>query len=189
MNQNKSIKVLIAINILIYVLVGLTSTSFMDFSAPLLISWGGLTNNIYSSYEYWRLFTSMFLHGDIQHLLFNMYCLYMIGTSLSRFISDQHFLLIYFVSGLSSSFASSLLGNYDVSIGASGAIFGVAGFYMMLLMKLKKENQHLDINIFGNIGLFLIVNLAFGFMMPGIDNYAHLGGLIMGVIAFFGLKK
>lgn len=125
--------------------------------------------------EVWRLVTAMFLHGSVPHILFNMMALWQIGSVLEQFLGRSKYLSLYFTAGIAGSVVSYLLNNpMVISVGASGAIFGLMGAYAILVKKLGSR----DNSIWGVIGL----NLAFGFIVPGIDWKAHVGGLIAGAL-------
>ena len=127
--------------------------------------------------EWYRLVTSMFLHGSLTHVAFNMLALWQLGSVLEPMLGRSRYLLLYFLSGLSGSFASLLFNDqYVTSIGASGAIFGLMGAYAVF----ARSRRPWDTSILVVIGL----NLVIGFVVPGIDWHAHLGGLAMG--AAFG---
>ncbi len=127
----------------------------------------------------YRLITSTFIHGDIIHLLFNMYALYIVGSQVERYYGKKKFLIIYFVSGiLGSLFSNVFMSPSSVSIGSSGAIFGLFGSlayftynYRTLLGGFLKSS----------IIPVLIINLFLGFIISGIDVFAHVGGLIGGI--------
>ena len=128
--------------------------------------------------QYWRLITCMFLHGDILHLICNMYALYVVGPRVEDFFGKKKFLLIYFLSGLSGSLLSIGLNNNAVSVGASGAIFGLFG---ALLYFGYTYRGYVGAIIKSQILPAILINLAISFM-PGIDLWGHVGGLIGGVI-------
>ncbi|MDA8210367.1 MAG: rhomboid family intramembrane serine protease [Clostridia bacterium] len=136
--------------------------------------------------QYWRLFTSMFLHIGVAHLLFNSYALYQLGTGAEYLYGSKKFALIYLVAGLWGSVASFLF-SPNISAGASGAIFGLFGAFLYFG---RREPQIFARGLGNGILAALLVNLAFGFVNPGIDNYAHVGGLFGGYLtsAAIGLK-
>lgn len=130
--------------------------------------------------EYWRLFTSMFLHIGPAHLIFNGYALVAIGTELERILGWQRFLVVYLLSGLFGGLASYAF-SINLAAGASGAIFGsigaLAAFFALYRRKLGSWGQRRLANV-----VFLIaINLFLGFTQEGIDNLAHLGGLVSGL--------
>ena len=129
--------------------------------------------------EYYRLFTCMFFHLDFLHILCNMYSLVIIGSQVETYLGKAKFLAIYIISGLIGSlFSASFTTNY--SIGASGAIFGLMG---ALLYFGYHYRLYLSSVIKSQILPLIILNLALGFMTPGIDNAAHIGGLVGGYLS------
>ena len=135
--------------------------------------------------QYYRLFTAMFYHGGIIHLLLNCYSLYVVGTQMESFLGKVKFLLIYLISGLTGSLCSmAFLGN-ATSVGASGAIFGLLGSMLYF-------GYHYRVYL-GNVMKSQIIplialNLAIGFMPnSGIDNAAHIGGLVGGALMTMAL--
>ena len=161
---------LIFINVIVYLLS--------------LVDYNGILNNFANYYlyvqngEYYRLITSMFVHANILHLVSNMYALYVVGPIIEKYYGKGKFLLIYLGSGIIGSLFSVVLTNY-ASVGASGAIFGLFG---ALLYFGYKYRATLDGFLRSSIIPTLLVNLLLGFMIPGIDVSAHLGGLIGGLL-------
>jgi len=129
--------------------------------------------------DYYRLFTSMFLHANLLHLFFNCYALYVIGSQLESFMGKIKFLFIYIFSGILGGFLSIAMSNY-ASIGASGAIFGLLGGMLYFGYHYR---IYLGSVLRSQIIPLIILNLGLGFMSSGIDNFAHIGGLIGGVLA------
>jgi len=125
--------------------------------------------------EYWRILTVALTHGGIAHLFFNMYALLLLGNTLESALGRNKFLLIFLISQIGASFAS-LYANPEnqPSVGASGAIFGLFGAMAVLTKKYGFQDK----SIYAVIG----INFAIGFVLPGIDWQAHLGGLISGVL-------
>ena len=133
--------------------------------------------------EYYRIITGAFLHGNIIHLASNCYALYIVGTQIERFYGKKKFILIYLFSLVCGNMLSISLSSY-ASIGASGAIFGLMGsllyfgyYYRVYLGSTWKEN------ILPVIG----INLLLGFLIPGIDYFGHIGGLIGGILISMAL--
>ena len=133
--------------------------------------------------EVWRLITYMFLHAGIIHLLINMYSLFILGTQTETFIGKWKFLIIYLVSGICGGLMSAAL-TPNVSVGASGAIFGLTG---ALLYFGYHYRTYLGTALRNQIVPVIGVNLLIGFMMPGIDNACHIGGLIGGILTTMAL--
>jgi membrane associated rhomboid family serine protease len=125
--------------------------------------------------EYHRMLTSGFLHGSITHLLFNMLALYWLGTPLEAMLGRWRYVLLYAAALLGGSVASFCFSPVNtLSVGASGAIFGLMGAFVVVAVK-----QKLDLRPFA---VLIILNLAIGFIVPNIDWIAHLGGLAVGAI-------
>ena len=130
--------------------------------------------------EYWRLFTAMFMHGSIPHVLCNCYSLYVIGTQIENFYGKVKYLIIYIFSGfIGCLFSMLFLNSNSASLGASGAIFGLMG---ALLYFGYHYRVYLGQVIKSQILPLILLNLGLGFMLSGIDNSAHIGGLIGGVM-------
>ena len=155
-----------------YVVGGSTSTIH-------LIEWGAKYNPLIVDGEWWRLFTSMFLHIGFLHLFMNSLALYFLGTLVERIYGSVRFIVVYIVAGLTGSLASFAFMD-AVSAGASGAIFGCFG----ALLYFGVIHRELFFRTMGsNVILILVINLVFGFMVQGIDMGAHLGGLAGGFLA------
>lgn len=137
--------------------------------------------------QVWRFFTSMFLHIGTTHLLFNAYALFAFGAEMERVFGRARFITIYVLAGLFGSLASFALHNAGVSAGASGAIFGVIGMQLAYFKKYQKMLGEFGRSRLMNVFFIIGLNLFFGFTMPGIDNLAHLGGLISGTLMAYKL--
>src|SRR4029453_17769939 len=133
-------------------------------------------------HQYWRLFTAMFLHAGLIHLALNMYGLYLFGSIIERIYGQVRFLAIYFASGLMASVASFVFSDSrSVAVGASGAIFGLLGAWVAYNFR-RRGDAFASTNL--RWALMLIgINLVLGFSFAGIDNFAHLGGLVTGAVA------
>jgi membrane associated rhomboid family serine protease len=130
--------------------------------------------------EYWRLWTVTLLHGNELHLFFNMYALYLAGRVVERWYGWLYFLVFYLTCAAAGSIGSFVFGGQVPSVGASGAIFGLFG----LLLAAGRFHHPVDRQsraLVGQLGMLILLNLLFGFAVPGIDNAAHLGGLIAGL--------
>ena len=124
------------------------------------------------------------MHANLAHLFFNMYALWIIGMQLESFIGKWRFLVVYLFSGICGSLLSVSVTPDAVSVGASGAIFGLLG---ALLYFGYHYRVYLGTVIKSQIIPLIIINLALGFMIPGIDNAAHIGGLIGGALMMIGV--
>jgi rhomboid protease GluP len=163
---------------------GLSTLSLLRFGAKFtpLIDLG----------EYFRLITACFLHANIHHLAVNMFLLAILGYRIEPKMERSSYLLLYIVCGLAGSIMSTL-GSIHVGVGASGAIFGLAGFLFMYGRKNWKDMAgQLDPQTYIYLGFSIFYNLISGFTQSGIDNFAHLGGLLAGVliaVSGSGLKQ
>jgi len=169
---------LIAINILIFAYMTIFGQS--NYLINRFATYGPF---IVRYHEYYRLITGAFLHADIIHLLFNCYSLYVIGTQMESFLGKWKFLIIYFVSAITGSLFSIVLTS-GASIGASGAIFGLMG---SLLYFGYHYRVYLGSVLKSQVIPLIVINLLIGFTVSGIDNFAHIGGLIGGVLITMGL--
>ena len=162
---------LIIINVLVFILSVFNDNILPMFAVnrELIVNFG----------QYYRLITGMFLHGGILHLLFNMYALYIIGMQLESFLGKAKYLIVYLLSGIGASMLSIFFSN-SFSIGASGAIFGLMG---ALLYFGYHYRVYLDSVVKSQIIPLIVLNLILGFTLSGIDNWAHIGGLVSGILA------
>lgn len=161
--------ILIGINVIVFIL-----DYFLNSSLTLL---GMKENASIAAGQYWRILTPVFLHGGILHLLFNNYFLYVMGPRIESSFGMLRFAAIYFLSSMTGVILSYLL-NDRPTIGASGALFGLMGAMIPYLLKnrrvLRNSDQMLKA-VLQTIGINLLIGLT-----PGIDNWAHLGGLLGG---------
>lgn len=167
--------------ILMYVIVGIYGYNFFNFDANVLAKFGANNILLIKNGEMWRLLTCAFLHVGLIHLVVNMYSLRVIGPSVEGLIGKGKFVFIYLISAISASLMSLVFVDSNiVSVGASGAIFGLMG---ALLYFGYHYRLYLNDAIKTQIIPVILFNLIIGFMMPGIDNGAHIGGLIGGYLA------
>jgi rhomboid protease GluP len=145
-----------------------------------LLTWGANFRPMTLDGEPWRLFTSTFLHIGIFHLLMNMYALLYIGLLLEPYLGKTRFISAYILTGLTASMASLWWHDFTVSAGASGAIFGMYGVFLAMLTTNLVEKTARQ-SLFSSISVFVGYNLIFG-LQGGIDNAAHIGGLVGGII-------
>lgn len=167
---------LIAINILVYILMMLgyyNNILLYGANIPDLIRQGGI----------YRLLSSIFIHANIMHLICNMYALYVIGPQLESYLGRFKYLIIYLVSGITGNLLSMTFSS-GVSVGASGAIFGLFG---ALLYFGYHYRVYLGTVLKSQLIPLIILNLIIGFMIPNIDNAAHIGGLVGGVLMTIAL--
>ncbi len=168
--------VLLVLNILAFCFVEWKGKSTSLIS---LIQYGAKYNPALMDGEWWRIVTSMFLHIGFLHLFMNMLALFYLGTAVERIYGSLRFTGIYFLAGIFGGLSSFMM-NPQIAAGASGAIFGLFGALLFFGLRHKR----LFFRTMGTNVLFIIgLNLAFGFIVPQVDNSAHLGGLTGGFIA------
>lgn len=138
---------------------------------------------IETGHQYYRLFTCMFMHFGFQHIFYNMLALYFLGDNVERALGKTKYLFLYLISGLGgSSFSlifAVLLGNNIVSAGASGAIFGVVGALLFIVIRNKGRLEDMTT---AKLLLLIGYSLFSGLTSEGIDNAAHIGGLLVGFL-------
>ncbi len=174
---------LIISNIVMFIMTALAGGSIMNIDANLLYDFGGLVtySNMSGASELYRLITSMFLHGDILHIIFNLYALYILGPQLESFFGKKKFFIIYLVSGIVGNLiAMATMPDNTVTIGASGAIFGLIGAFIFFGYHYRVYFGQV---IKSQIIPILLLNLFLGLMVSNISLAGHIGGLIGGVLA------
>ncbi len=175
--------VLIGLNTLVYLMMALQGRNFLNFDVNLLLKWGANAGALTSDGQWWRLLTSTFEHGGLLHIALNMWCLYNLGWLAELLFGRSRFTLLYLMCGIGGSLGSIWWRGNGVSVGASGAIFGIAG--ALIPAMLLHSNPQLRAMLKGqltSIALFVFYNLAFGAASRGTDNAAHIGGLVTGLI-------
>ena len=182
--EAKSVLVLIGINIIFFIAY-LFKDSLINTLALQPSTWTG---------HPWTVLTSMFMHAGVWHILANMFTLYFLGSYLCNVIGDKWFLAVYFIGGIIGSFFFILISLYtpigdpnSAVVGASGAIFAVAGALTAIAPKVKVVVFPIPVPIplwIAIIGGFLLMSF-----LPGVAWQAHLGGLLVGLIAGFFLRK
>lgn len=172
---------LAVINIAVFFLIEITTGSTLE--SDNLVKWGAIYTPYVASGEYWRLFTAMFLHAGIQHLLNNMLLLVVLGTTLEPMLGHVKYLILYLLGGLSGNILSCWFylrsGENVVSVGASGAVFAVMGGLIWVIIRNKGRVQNLSLM---QMMIMLAMSLYFGFVAANVANTAHLGGLAAGFL-------
>jgi len=160
---------LIALNVAIF------GIQFLQGIDTLAVDYGMWPIGIANDGEWWRLFTSAFLHGSFIHIAFNMYVLFFLGPTLERILGHTRFLILYFLAALGGSVASYWFSDINtVSVGASGAIFGLMGALVVAGHRLKYDITQ--------VLVLLGINVVIGFISPNVDWRAHFGGLVVGAV-------
>ena len=172
---------IILICTVMFFITAILNGNLTSISPSTLIKFGANTAMYTKSGEYWRLLTCVFLHAGIIHLSCNMYSLYVIGPQVESFYGKIKYLFIYLFSGITGSILSlAFSSDYSVSIGASGAIFGLLGATLYFGYHYR---VYLGNALKSQIVPIIFLNLGIGFLISGIDNFAHIGGLIGGIFA------
>lgn len=172
--------VIVAANVLIF----LAMTMFGGAgTSEVMIRWGAMYTPLMDQpQEYYRIFTSMFLHFDVAHLTGNMIILIALGDNLERALGKIRYAVLYLLSGVGAGIVSTvynlLLSRTVVAAGASGAIFGVIGALFCLVVKNRGRLEDITAP---RLGMMILYILYSGFTTPGIDNAAHVGGLLTGI--------
>lgn len=172
--------IVVAINIVIFLITDL----FLFSSADALVEWGALGwYEVLKEGEWYRLLTSMFMHGGIDHIFSNMLVLFYLGSCLEQQVGSLRYGVIYLGSGILAGFISMgynmILGDYTVSIGASGAVFGVMGALLCLVIFFREQAGDFNLR---QMAVMVFFGLYGGFADQGVDNAAHVGGLIAGFL-------
>lgn len=180
-SREKCNLLMVVANIVVFVVLELmgstTDTIFM-------LKHGAMYEPLVENYgEYYRLFTCMFLHFGVQHLLYNMLLLIFVGDMLEKIAGKVRYLVIYLGGGLLGNLLSMVVagytGNYAVSAGASGAIFSVLGALFCLVLR---NRDRVNPELRRRLVLMTLLSLVQGFTQAGTDNMAHLGGFLGGIL-------
>ena len=176
--------IIIALNVIVFLIMGALGAGWIEVkSMTPYILYGANQGAATTDGEWWRLLTSMFMHYGLIHLLFNMWALYQAGHFVEKLQGRTLYALTYLASGLAGGFASiAWHGDQTWSAGASGAIFGVYGAILGFLLR---EKQGLPASIYSSLLksslLFAVYNIVFSATRAGIDNSAHIGGVVGGI--------
>lgn len=174
--------VLIAINLIVFVWEIATGGWGTE---SLLLREGALYGPLVAQGQWWRIVTSAFLHGGLLHISFNMFALFQVGRFLEMLIGTRRMLTIYTISMIGSGLSVYLFAYDQVTIGASGAIFGIFGALVAIGLRLGERGRSLVMQTLPIVG----INLLIGFTVPNISNAGHIGGLLSGFVAGFALVR
>ena len=183
---------IIAMNVIVFVLMIIDGAGLMDVNGVVHIKWGSNFTTLTLSGDWWRLITNVFIHFGIIHIVMNTYAFYTVGVYLEPMLGKTRYITAYLCTGVLASIASLWWHKEGVnSAGASGAIFGLYGVFLALLFTNLIPKQ-MRMPLLQSIGIFVVYNLVYG-MKSGVDNSAHIGGLVSGLIIGFiyymGLRK
>ena len=168
---------LVLANIIVYIYTSILSGNFLKTSMNIMSSLGQFNYYVINYGYYWQLFTSMFVHANLAHLANNMIFLLIFGLRAEELFTEKEYLAIYFVSGLFGNILTLLLGPRVISVGASGAIFGVFGACIIYIY------QSIIAVAFYSIILFMMSAGA------GVNLFAHFGGLVVGLLLGYYFAK
>jgi rhomboid protease GluP len=180
--------VLFGANVAVYIAMSIamvmsTGAFSADFSGPLLVHFGANFGPLTLSGDWWRLFTYMFLHGGLMHIAFNMWCLWDLGRLCESLYGRWTSAAVYLITGVSGGLASIAWSPMVLSVGASGAIFGLAGALIASFALGEFSMPRVALKgTLRSLVMFAGFNLFFGSVFPGIDNACHIGGLVSGLI-------
>jgi rhomboid protease GluP len=189
-----AVPLLIDLTVLVWVAMTLSGISPTNPTGRELAAWGSNVSTLTLHGQPWRLFTSLFVHGGVSHLLLNMFSLWLLGLMLEQRVGAIRLLAVYLASGLAASLATVWYHTGGInSTGASGAIFGLYGFMLVLLLSKKMVLDKSDRRAMLGLVLYLVLSNLISGISGNIDNIAHVGGLAMGLLvagplAVWGMK-
>lgn len=172
--------IIIAVNMAVYVLTSILSWNFVEMDYRVVSQYGQFNLFVFNGW-YWQLFTSIFVHANIVHLIGNMIFLLIFGLRAEELFKIQEYLAVYFIPGIAGNLLTLLFGPDMISAGASGAIFGLFGACTIFIRQA--------------LGQSIVSVLIYSFFMliistgPNVNNLAHLGGLVVGLLIGYFLAK
>lgn len=176
-------QVLFGANVMVFIAMALASGSVLDFPGQIEVHFGANFGPLTLSGDWWRLLTYMFLHGGLMHIAFNMWCLWDLGALCESLYGRWTFGVIYILTGIAGGVASVGWNPGVLSVGASGAIFGLAGALIASFYLGEFSLPRVAIGgTLRSLLFFVGFNVLFGTMVSGIDNACHAGGLVSGLI-------
>lgn len=181
---------LLLLNLIVYSVSALLSGAVIDMDAKALVKIGALFGPFtILGGEWWRLFTAMFLHGGMTHLLMNIFSLYLIGRGAEMYFNKTSYLSLYFFSGIIGGLVSLMVHPVSVGVGASGAIFGLFGALAGFFLAHKEQIAEHTKAFMKDFSIIIGINIVIGFAIPSVDVSAHTGGLVVGFIGGYLLSK
>jgi rhomboid protease GluP len=176
-------QVIFGINVAVFLGMALAGSTIMDFSGQETVRWGANWGPLTLTGEWWRLLTCVFVHGGIIHIAFNMWCLWNLGALAESLYGRWTYAVVYLICGVGASLGSVAWHPGTPSVGASGAIFGLAGALIAAfkLGEFSVPRAALS-GTLKSLAMFVVYNLIFGAAIGTTDNAAHIGGLVTGLI-------
>jgi membrane associated rhomboid family serine protease len=166
-------RILVVANVVIYLITVAQGDGLNDPGGSLFYKWA-LFGPLVNDGDWWRLITAAFLHGSVLHIVFNMLALWWLGAPVEMALGRARFLGLYFASGLAGSAGALIANPNTITVGASGAIFGLLGAGLILEWRATGSFA-------GNYLVLIVINLAISFASPNISVGGHIGGLIGGI--------
>lgn len=175
---------LLAVNITVFAVMLVHGASLWHGSTGVQLAWGANFGPATQDGQWWRLASALFLHFGVLHLALNMWALWDVGRLVERLLGWPRFVTLYLCSGVVGNLLSLVVqGNQAVSGGASGAIFSLYGALLVLLWRERRQVDRREFRwLFGAAAAFTVISLVMGLLLPGIDNAAHIGGLLSGAL-------
>jgi membrane associated rhomboid family serine protease len=180
-NQPIVTMALIGVNVLVYLITVAQGAGINSPGGSLFEKWA-LFGPAVANGDWWRLLTAAFLHGSILHIGLNMFVLYLVGGAVESYMGPVRYLALYLVSGLAGSAGALVVDPTQVTVGASGAIYGIFG--ALLIIEYSQTGS-----LAGQAMTLIAINLALSFTIPGISWGGHVGGLIGGILATLAISR
>lgn len=182
---------LIALNVLIWAASVVQGASLINTPPETLLGWGGNATSEFQKGEWWRLLTAMFLHSGLMNVIMNMVGLAVVGITVERIYGCRQYILIFLGTGLiGNALSLHFSAQHAVSVGASGAVFGIMGALLVGMYQHRTQlPKTLGKSNLISLGFFIVYCLTRGFAQPGIDNAAHIGGLLAGCFLAYILPE
>lgn len=170
------------VNVALFVAMVISGVSLMTPTGFSILEWGANFGPLTLTGDWWRTITCNFIHIGLIHIVMNMYALLYIGGYLEQLIGGRRLLVSYLLTGLFAALSSLMIHPETISAGASGSIFGLYGIFLAFLIFHQRIEKGQRKSLLYSIGIFVIYNLMIGAREEGIDNAAHVGGLVSGLL-------
>lgn len=171
--------ILVYINVAVYLLMVFSGVDILDPSAADLSAWGGNSRRMADANQWWRLFNYFFVHSGLVHLCVNMSALMAIGMMCEPYLGRLRFTVAYILTGLVAGLSSLWWHYFEVSVGASGAVFGLYGVFLAMLVTGHIEKTARRVML---LYILIFIAINFTYLEEGVDNAAHIGGLVAGIV-------
>ena len=182
MPRFKDAPVTTTILVLIAIIFGIETLLGVPKNGEALITMGAIVPGTLQNHEYWRLVAAMFLHGNVIHWLVNSWSLYQLGMLYEAMFGKARFTAVYLITGLCASITSAFYLTDRASVGASGAVFGILGAFIFSIRRSQWRHEKWTQGLTRQLVFWGLLNLVIGASFTIIDNKAHIGGLISGLI-------